>query len=111
MAQNKKILNGWCICGLILAIISFVDTQTFFLARMMSVGAYGTFYTWFGSFFSLSPFLRILAVVLCIIGLATIKKHPEYSGKRYGIAGLIIGSLAILEAVIFAIILINVSRD
>lgn len=111
MLHNKKILNGWCICGLILAIISFVSTQTVFLAKMMSPSAYGAFYIWFGSFFSLSPFLRILAVILCVIGLVTIKKHPEYSGKRYGIAGLVIGLLAILETAIFVIILMNVPHD
>ncbi len=111
MTQNKKILNGWCICGLILAIISFVSTQTFFIARMMSPRAYGAFYLWFGSFFSLSPFLRVMAVILCIVGLVTIKKHPEYSGKKYGVTGLVIGLLAILETALFVIIFLNVPRD
>ena len=52
-----------------------------------------------------------MAVILCIVGLVTIKKHPEYSGKKYGVTGLVIGLLAILETALFVIIFLNVPRD
>ena len=98
MEKNNKILNGYCVAGLILGILSFVSSfiNSFNLVILHFFNVTNPYFFWHMFILSMSPLSRIIAIILSIVGLLTIKKHPKYTGKNLGIVGLILSSLGII---------------
>ena len=52
-----------------------------------------------------------VGMVLSIIGLSQINKNPNEGGKGLAIAGIIIGAIGMVVAIIYYIVVIAVSLD
>ncbi|MBT7102478.1 DUF4190 domain-containing protein [archaeon] len=84
------------ITSLILSLIAPVIFASSYLFFFLDVRADNILFT----SFIISPFLAILTIILSKISFTSIKQR-KLEGKKYAIAGLIIGSLTLLIWLIF----------
>ena len=93
--KNQRLLNGFAVCSLILAIMTFVGLFYTYIA--IAREGSDPYHLWFLLLFPSGPMLVLLSLALGVIGYLTCRRHPEYAGKRVAIASLIIGTLALIH--------------
>ena len=87
MAVQGASTNGMAITGMVCGILTILPS--------CCCGLFGL---------PLTILLVILSIVFSIIGLVQIKKNPAQKGKGMAIAGLIIGALGLIAAILMVVV-------
>lgn len=100
MTQDEKyILNGFCVSGLALALLSAAGLYVPVIVARMVPRSDTMMLRWTSWLFSSSLFTVILALILSIIGIVTCRKHPVLAGRWLGIVGALVSLLLLLQCI------------
>lgn len=100
--DKKKILNGFSVCGCVVAVLAFVASFYVYMVRYVPIE--NPVHVWFRLLCPNSVLLAAIAMIMCIIGLVTIARHEEYFGKFPAVLGITLSAFALLHVTFWWIV-------
>jgi len=99
--DTAKIMNGFCVSGCLLAVLTFFGGFYVHIVRHVHISH--PIHMWFGLLSLRSPFFIIMALGLSIAGVRTCRKHSQLKGRSLGLVGMVLSGIALAHWIVTAL--------